>query len=219
MKQVKSRWVAFLFLLICIDIMGKDIVKLPEAKLKGRLSLEESLYLRRSQRRFKDKPLSLEMISQLLWAGQGITDKKKGILFRTAPSAGALYPIRLYLVSAQGLFRYIPEEHSLEKISFQDLREKLSSACLGQRWVKEAPINIIICAQYGPMLQRYGKRGERYVYIEVGHVAQNIHLQAVSLGLGSVPIGAFIDEEVKVIIGEKEFEPLYVIPVGYVEVE
>ncbi|MBU3912424.1 MAG: SagB/ThcOx family dehydrogenase [Candidatus Omnitrophica bacterium] len=192
------------------------LIQLPKPLNKGNISLEEVIFRRRSQRSFKQKDLSLQQISQLLWAGQGITAEKGFHGLRTAPSAGALYPMEIYLLAKNGLFRYLPNGHKLESLSEQDLRGALADSSFGQTAISQAPVNIVICAVYSRLTSKYGERGIRYAHIEVGHIAQNIHLQAVALGLGSVPIGAFNDEEVKKILSLPiDHEPLYIIPVGY----
>jgi len=191
-----------------------EIIQLSKPKLDGEISVEKAISKRRSIRSYARRELTLEQISQLLWAAQGITDKFRG--FRAAPSAGALYPLEVYMANKDGLFHYIPQGHKLEKISPEDIRKSLSQAALGQSWVAEAAIDIIICAVYEQATSRYGQRGIRYTDIEVGHAAENIHLQAVVLGLSSVPIGAFRDEAVSKILSLPEDErPLYIIPVGY----
>lgn len=192
------------------------LIKLPKPKEKGKLSLEETIKKRRSERSLSGKELTLQEISQLLWSCQGITDENRR--FRSAPSAGATYPLGIYLVSPEGLFHYIPHTHSIKRLKDKDLREELSRACLGQHFVRDAAIDIIICADFKRTTASYGKRGENYVYIEVGHVAENLHLQAVGLGLGSVPVGAFSDEAVKNVLDlPREVVPIYVIPVGYIQ--
>ncbi len=192
------------------------LIQLPEPLNKGNISLEEAIFKRRSQRSFKPEDLSLQQISQLLWSGQGITAEKRFYSLRTAPSAGALYPIEIYLLAKNGLFRYLPDGHKLESLGEQDLRGALADSSSGQAAISQAPVNIVICAVYLRVTSKYSQRGIRYAHIEVGHIAQNIHLQAVALGLGSVPIGAFNDEEVKRILSlPSNHEPLYIIPVGY----
>ncbi len=198
-------------LLIPLLMGGLMEIKLPPPKLDGKMSVEKAIYLRRSIRSYKKRELTWEEIGQLLWAGQGITDKKRG--FRAAPSAGATYPLELYIIIKDGIYHYIPNEHKLIKIKDGNFKKDLYEACLHQDWVFEAPLNIIITANFERTTRYYGERGIRYVWIEAGHVAENIHLQAVALGLGSVPIGAFYDNKIKEILGVKE-APLYVIPVG-----
>ena len=192
------------------------IIKLPDPKEKSNISLEESIKRRRSERNLSGKGLSLEQIGQLLWACQGVTDKNGR--YRSAPSAGATYPLEIYLVAGDGMFHYIPEQHSIKRIKDMDLRGELSQACLGQGFVKDAAIDIVICADFERTTGRYGERGKNYVYIEVGHAAENLHLQAAAEGLGSVPVGAFSDLKVKKVLGlSEELVPIYVVPVGYIE--
>lgn len=187
-------------------------MKLSSPRRSGNVSLEETLQKRRSKRSFITKELTWEQISQLLWAGQGIAGRS----YRTAPSAGALYPLETYLIIKDGVYRYKPEEHELELTLKGDVRIQLCRAALDQRFIEEAPVNIVIAAVYQRTERRYGKRAARYVHIEVGHAAQNIHLQAVALELGSVPIGAFHDEQVQRALSlPKNVQPLYIIPVGY----
>lgn len=189
-------------------------MELPQPLTKGKISVEEAILKRRSVRSFADKPLSLEQISQLLWSAQGLTSLPGG--YRAAPSAGATYPLEMYLVSKEGVFHYLLEKHWLKKISEENKLNSLAEACLDQEWVRQGAINIVITAIFERTTLRYRQRGIGYVYIEVGHVAENIHLQAVALGLGSVPVGAFDDESVtKVLELPKKIKPLYVIPVGY----
>jgi len=191
---------------------------LPEPRLKSAVSLEETLLQRRSAREYADEALTLEEVSQLLWAAQGVTAEWGG---RTAPSAGALYPLETYLVVgnvenlAPGVYKYKPERHELVKVKDDDVREELAKASLGQSWVKEGAIDIVIAAVYERTTRKYGDRGVRYVHMEAGHAAQNICLQATALDLGIVTVGAFHDEQVKNILGMARDEtPLYVIPVG-----
>ncbi|RLC70773.1 MAG: nitroreductase [Chloroflexi bacterium] len=193
-------------------------VRLPSPELKGKVSVEEALLKRRSVRDYRDEPLTLEEVSQLLWAAQGITDPRG---FRAAPSAGATYPLETYLVVgrveglAPGLYHYDPAKHRLVKLNDQDLRVELAAAALGQEWVKEAAVDIVFAAVYERTTQRYGNRGIRYVHMEVGHVGQNVYLEAVALGLGTVVIGAFYDDQVKKVLDLPEDEhPLYIMPVG-----
>ncbi len=194
----------------------KEII-LPQPETKGKVSLEEAIFKRRSQRRFQEEGLSLRQISQLLWAGQGITAKQDSFNFRAAPSAGALYPLELYALTKDGLYHYIPEGHKLEILSDGDLRRDLADACLGQDSVSSAALDIVISAVYERVTAKYGQRGVQYTHIEAGHVAQNIHLQATALGLGSVSIGAFSNDKVKNILNlSGEEVPLYIIPVGHI---
>ncbi len=204
----------FLFLL-CIFGGVENEIALPPPHLRGNISIEEALKNRRSMRSFNKESLCIEEISQLLWAAQGITDTLHGFEFRAAPSAGALYPLEIYAVVEEGIYRYIPEEHKLVLIRKGDFRTKLSNAALSQPVIASAPVDFVITALYARTTKKYGERGIRYVHIEAGHVAENIQLQAVGLGLGSVPIGAFYDEKVRSVIDCTEEEsPIYIIPVG-----
>ena len=197
----------------CEMAKGK-FIDLPKPKTKGTVSVEETIAKRRSKRSYSSKALSNEQISQLLWSVQGITDEGKGL--RAAPSAGALYPLEVYLVKEDGLYHYVPKGHKLELMKPEDLRPGLAKASWGQDFISQAPISIVICAVYSRVTSKYGLRGSRYVEIEVGHAAENIHLQAVALGLGSVPAGAYSDEAVSRLLElPKNEEPLYIIPVGY----
>ena len=193
--------------------MTKEI-KLLKPKEKGIISIEETLHQRRSVRDYKKISLSLEEVSQCLWAGTG-----KNLYRRTAPSAGATYPLEIYLVAGEveglepGVYHYSISKHYLERVIDGDVRKSLSRAALEQRMIERAPISIIIAADYNRTTGHYGQRGIRYVHMEVGHVGQNISLQTVALNMGTVMIGAFDDQRVKEILRIEE-EPLYIIPVG-----
>lgn len=159
------------------------------------------------------KPLTLEQISQLTWAAQG-KDGRSG--YRTVPSAGATYPLELFIVAADGFFHYLYAKHALEKLSEKDLRAHLCSAAWGQGFIADAAVTLIFAAQFSRTTGRYGQRGIRYVYMEAGHAAQNVHLQAQALGLGSVAVGAFDDASVsKVLSLPSDLEPLYMVVVGH----
>jgi SagB-type dehydrogenase family enzyme len=179
------------------------------------MSLEEALALRRSRRQFAPRNLSWEQISQLLWAAQGITDEIHG--FRTAPSGGALRPLELYFAIEDGIYHYNPQGHEIDRTLTVDLRPDIARAAIGQGWVQEAALDIVIAATYEKSEAVYGERARRLIDMEAGHVAQNLHLQAVSLGLGSVPIGAFNRDEVQRILEMPEHHrPVYIVSVGYV---
>lgn len=193
-------------------------IQLPPVSYQGKVSLEEAISKRRSQRSFRQKDLSWEEVGQLLWAAQGITGKSLGLGFRASPSAGALYPMEIYALTKDGLFHYLADGHKLEVLNDKDLRKDLASAAFGQGSVSQAPLDIVIAAVFKRVTAKYGQRGIRYVHIEAGHIAQNIHLQAVALGLGSFPIGAFSDEQVQTALSlPKDHAPLYIIPVGYTD--
>jgi SagB-type dehydrogenase family enzyme len=193
-----------------------EAMKLPEPKFSSKTSVEEALLKRRSVRDYKEDSLTLEQISQLLWAAQGVTEKWGG---RTAPSAGALYPLEIYLVVGKvrelkpGLYQYDPEKQTISQKKEGDLREKLTEASLGQDEILRAPATVVITAVYERTQKKYHQRGVQYVHMEVGSAGENIYLQAESLGLGTVFIGAFEDEEVKEVLGISE-EPLGIMPVG-----
>jgi len=192
---------------------GEEII-LPEPLLKGDYSLEEALLMRASVRSFSDRKLEIEKISQLLWAAQGINRKSSG--GRTAPSAGALYPLEIFIVVADGVYHYLPHEHKLMKIVSGDIRQKLSAACLLQQSVSDASADKMIAAIYERTTVKYGNRGERYVHMEAGHACQNILLTAVTLEIGAVPVGAFDDSSVQGLLNlPSNYMPLYVIPIGY----
>jgi len=189
------------------------IITLPKPNFDGPISLEKAITARRSWRDFQSQPLTLEQIGQLAWAAQGQDTKSK---YRTAPSAGATYPLELFVVNEQGLFHYLPGKHALEKLTDRDLRSALATAGWGQEFVEAAPLTMVFAAEFDRTTRRYGKRGIRYVYMEAGHAAQNVHLQAEALGLGSVTVGAFDDASVsKVLSLPVNFEPVYMVVVGY----
>lgn len=193
-------------------------IKLTQPNLKGKLSLEEVLSKRRSIRDYKNEEISFEDFSQLLWSLQGITDRLNGL--RTAPSAGALYPLEIYAVVGNvkglkaGVYKYFPFSHSIKKILDGDKRKDLANSALGQESIIEGAVSFVITAVYSRTTKKYSQRGERYVIMEVGHAAQNLLLQATALNLGAVPIGAFYDNKVKSLLKLDEEEPLYIIPVG-----
>lgn len=193
-------------------------VKLPAPVMKSQVSLEETLSRRRSVREYTGKSLTLQEVSQLLWAAQGVTSRSGG---RTAPSAGALYPLEIYLVAGgvenldAGVYRYQPEKHELATVKNTDVRKDLAEAALQQTSISDGAIDIVIAAVYERTTVKYGERGIRYVHMEAGHAAQNVALQSTALELGTVTIGAFYDERVKAVLGmEQDETPLYIMPVG-----
>ena len=197
---------------------GNGDVALPEPSLEGEVAVERALALRRSVREFAPEPLSLSAVSQLLWAAQGITDPAG---LRTAPSAGALYPLDVYLVVgavtgvAPGVYRYEPRRHRLVAGAAGDPRAAVAKAALGQDWVAEAPAVVVLAAVYQRTARKYGERAARYVHMEVGHAAQNVYLQAAALGLGTTMVGAFRDEELaRVLELPGQVKPLGILPVG-----
>ncbi len=203
--------------------MNKKYTNLPSPETSGDKSVEETIKRRRSERTFISRPLSSKQLSQILWAAQGITYRDK----RAAPSAGATYPIDLYVVIGSssvteidtGLYHYIPEGHRIEflKDLEEDLIYQLAEASLFQMFIADAPISIVITGEYERTTIVYGRRGIRYVLLEAGHVSQNIYLQVTSLGLGTVAIGAFHDHEVSNLFGLPQNQrPLYIMPIGSV---
>lgn len=194
--------------------MAAKTIPLPEPKILGKMSVEEAIFRRRSERSFQPSELPLEQISQLLWSAQGITDKSWG--FRAAPSAGALYPLTIYIMKKDGVFRYLPDGHKLLELSNEDRRPSLVRASLAQSFIGEAPLVIIVAGNFRITEAKYGQRSYRYLNMEVGHVAENIHLQAVAMGLVSVPVGAFWDDVVAKILELPDTQdPFYLIPVGH----
>jgi SagB-type dehydrogenase family enzyme len=197
---------------------GTGGIALPEPRLEGEVSVEKALALRRSLREFAAEPLPLAAASQLLWAAQGIT-APDGL--RTAPSAGALYPLEVYLVAGSvsgvpaGVYRYAPRRHALIPIQRGDPREALAEATFRQDWIAEAPAIVVLAAVYQRTSRKYGERGARYVHIEAGHAAQNVYLQAGALGFGTTLVGAFDDEDLARVLGlPKRVEPIGLLPVG-----
>src|SRR5512144_1512987 len=194
-----------------------DSVSLPSPRPTSAVSLEEALARGRSVRDFADAGLSLEDTAQLLWAAQGITHSEG---LRTADSAGALYPLEVYLVAGRvatlpaGIYRHDPRRHQLARTASGDRRRGLASTALHQTWIADAPAVVVIAAVFRRTSVKYGERGERYVHVEAGHAAENVCLQAVALGLGTTVVGAFSDAEVKRLLGFSEEEPLLLIPVG-----
>ena len=199
-------------------LISNVLISLPESSHESNFSIEEALLKRRSTREYSGDPLTLDEISQILWSAQGITHENR---LRTAPSAGGLYPLELYVVVGDvegleaGIYHYMPIENNLLKTVDGDRRSDIADAALGQDWVEKAAINIVITAIYERTTGKYDDRGIRYVHIEVGHAAQNICLQATALNLGVVTVGAFHDEKVVQILHlNPEEKPLYIIPIG-----
>jgi SagB-type dehydrogenase family enzyme len=199
---------------------GGRIIRLPSWDLDGSTSIEKSLAERRSVRSYGDEDVTIGELSQLLWAAQGVTNRRG---FRTAPSAGALYPLEVVVVAgrvsglAPGVYRYGSADHELVKTIDGDRRVALWQAGLEQSAIRNAPVILVFCAVYERTTLKYGERGIRYVHMEAGHAAQNVCLQAISLRLGTVVIGAFHDKQVKHTLELKTDEsPLVILPVGKV---
>ncbi len=198
------------------------IMRLPRPQFDEKASLEKALRERRTVRSFRPDPLSLDQLSGLLWAAQGITEERG--FKRSAPSAGALYPMDVYVAAGErsvtelnaGLYHYQPADNSLKRLADSDARNALARASLGQMWMSKAPVNLVITAEYARICGKYGDRGVRYAMIEAGHVGQNIFLMAEALGLGAGIVGAFDDQEVIQLMKiPRAHEPLLIMPVGY----
>jgi len=200
--------------------MKQTVIKLLPPQLEGKLSLEEAIAKRRSVREYSTEPLTLFELGQILWSAQGVTGAGK---LRAAPSAGATYPLELFVFVGNetvnelqaGIYHYQVDSHSLSLHRSGDSRQGLATAALEQEFIANAPMGIVICALHPRTSYRYGRRGERYVHMEVGHVGENIHLQALALGLTTVEVGAFDDEEVRKVLGlDEQIKPLYIMPIG-----
>ena len=194
------------------------VFKLPAPQHRGLVSVERALAARRSIRNFLNSPLELQETSQLLWSAQGISNSRG---YRTAPSAGALYPLEVYAAVGNvtdleaGIYKYIIREHALLEKATGDRRQDICRAALHQSYISAAPVVLLLCTVNDRVLNKYGERGMRYVFMEVGHAAQNVCLQAVALGLGTTVIGAFRDSDVKAAAHMDENEhPAYIITTG-----
>jgi SagB-type dehydrogenase family enzyme len=201
-----------------VRVSADAVIKLPKPRLKGTVSIEEALRRRRSTRAFKNKPLSLEDVSQLLWAAQGVTGAFNE---RTAPSAGGTFPLEVYLVAGEveglpsAVYKYRRRVHELSHVVGGDRRAGLAEASLGQDCVRKCAAAVVISAVYQRTVAEYGERGVRYVHMEAGHVGQNLHLQAAALDLGTVMVGAFDEDAVAAVLELPEDEsPVYIAPLG-----
>lgn len=190
-------------------------IRLPQPSLKSEISFEETAFKRHSVRSFKKSSLEIQEISQVLWAayGKNIYGKK------TVPSAGATYPFDVYVVIGDvrgiesGIYIYDGEEHILHPVVSGDFRDAIAKAAYGQRFIAQAPVSIVLVAQFHRTTSFYGKRGERYVFLDAGHIGQNVSLQVETMGLGTCMVGAFDDEMVAEILGVKG-DVVYIMPVG-----
>jgi len=198
------------------------VMKLPQPKMEGSISVEQAIRQRRTIRAFSSRILQLDQLSQLLWSAQGLTGSRR--FKRAAPSAGALYPMDVYAVVGQnsvvqidaGVYRYEPRAHMLALVTNQDLRDRVARAAISQMWMANAPINLVITAEYSRVIGKYGKRGIRYAQIEAGHIGQNLFLQAEAVGLKAGIVGAFHDKEVAEVMKlPRSYEPLLIMPIGY----
>ncbi|HUT86298.1 MAG TPA: SagB/ThcOx family dehydrogenase [Elusimicrobiales bacterium] len=222
MKKILAFFVMLIFCVAGANMLSSkkktdgNLINLPKPSYSGKTSIEQALLQRRSVRSYANKPLTLKEISQLLWATQGITNKSG---FRTAPSAGANYPLELYAIIqnadgvSRGIYKYIPQGHKLKKVRETDKIDFENMSL--QSWISKSPVIFAITAIYERITKRYGERAAKYVHMEAGHAAQNLQLQGISLNIGSCVVGAFSDDEISKMLGlSKTEKPLYLIPTG-----
>jgi SagB-type dehydrogenase family enzyme len=202
-------------------VMEGNVIKLPAAERSAGMSLNEALNNRRSVRRYSQAPVDIGQVSQLLWSAQG-TNNERG--FRTAPSAGATFPLEMYVMAnnitglERGIYHYNPFENTLELIRAGSFDSALMRASLSQSMIVDAAMVMIFAAVFERTTRRYNERGIRYVYNEIGHAGQNVHLQAAALNLGTVVIGAYNDEEVEAVLNlGDDVRVLYLMPVGVLD--
>lgn len=193
--------------------IGEKITFSP-APVKGNLSLEETLWLRRSIRSFTDQPLTWDQIGRLLWAAQGVNRPETG--GRTSPSAGATYPLETYVVLPDGIYKYLPREHTAQKVVAGEMRQILSDAGLGADSAQQSPCVMIFTAVFERTVAKFGKDAYPYVYLEAGHAAQNVLLEAAALGLGAVPNGSILGYSSKKPLGlPRDEDVVYILIIGY----
>jgi len=204
-----------------LQAMAQDTVKLPNPQIEGGMSVEQAIHERKSIRSFSDVPLTLEQVSQILWSAGGATVDGVTGPTRAYPSAGAVYPLEIYIVAGNvtglepGVYRYDWKEQALKIIKKGDVRPSLATAAFGQAMVQQAPVTVVITALYEKVSSRYGEdRAVKFVSMDAGHLGQNVHLEAQSLGLGTVMVGAFTPQEVSNVIGVEKETPVYMMPVG-----
>jgi len=198
-----------------------DKIKLPARKLSDKVNIGYALQKRTSCRNYERKSVTLQQLANMLWAAQGVVSQSF-TMRRTAPSAGATFPLEIFVAVRkegvdgldQGIYQYIPKEHALKQINEKDVTKELVKACFNQDFIQNAGVNLLIAAEFERTKERYASRGERYVYMETGSVTQNISLEAVEQGMGTVVVGAFDDEAVQNIFGLEKWYPLAVMPVG-----
>jgi SagB-type dehydrogenase family enzyme len=215
-------------LVILISSLGSETmaaeIALPSPSYKGTVSVEEALKARRTHRSFQSRPLTLKQFSQILWGAYGVSAQKYGSFLKTAPSAGALYPLDIYGVVgeggvetlAPGVYHFRPENHAVELVKEGDLRAQVARHALQQMWMAKAPLMLIITGEYNRSSIKYGPRGVTYTHIEAGHVGQNIFLQTEAIGLKAGIVGAFDNRGVVTTMGvPPSHDPLLIMPVGY----
>ena len=201
-----------------MTVVQQETVALPAPQRKGTMSLEESIAARRSRRAYASHPVTLAELGQLLWAAQGITGPEGQ---RTAPSAGALYPLELYVSAskveglAPGIYKYDPEHHDLTLHVAGDRRRELTAAAKDQDCMRFSACAILFAADYERTASKYAERAIRFVCLEVGHASENVYLQATALGLGTCAIGAFEPAELRREVQlPKEEEPVSMLTIG-----
>lgn len=194
------------------------MIKLPEPQLDGRMSLERAIHLRRSIRDFTNDTVSLTQLSQILWSGQGITDNKNG--FRAAPSAGAVFPMQLWIhvdrvagLTKDGLYTYDPVKNELHEVPKPANERTLAAICFGQNWIDTAAFSILITSTTQKMIDKYGADCVRFLYQEAGHIAQNMELQAVAVNLAGTPIEAYKAPDIQAFLGTTQ-DPVYIVSFG-----
>jgi SagB-type dehydrogenase family enzyme len=204
------------------SIAQEGVMKLPPPSVNGTVSLEQAINQRRTVRKFASRPLEVHQVSQLLWSAQGITEENG--FKRAAPSAGALYPMDIYVVVGHnsvaqmeaGIYQYDPKGHVLSLVVKSDLREVVARAAFSQMWIARAPLSMVVTAEFKRVTVKYKKRGVIYAVIEAGHMGQNLFLQAEALGLKAGIVGAFHEkkliEALKLSAGHN---PVLIMPMGY----
>lgn len=214
-RLIISFLLVFCFFWASINFAADKIIELPKPVMNDNFSLDKALMERRSVRDYTAQQLSVQQISQLLWAADGISEPKRKL--RTAPSAHAAYPLNLYLVKHDGVWQYDALTHSVKELIDGDMRKHLQKACMGQKQVAKAPGVIVITMQNDKISNKMGQDdGKRVALLEAGHVAQNLLLEATALGLVGVPMTGFNDQEVRAVLTIPEGQAtIYIIPVGY----
>jgi len=230
MFTIKSRMLILLiyslscFTFFPVKIAIAGAISLPKPLYKGTVSVEEALKARRTTRSFSSRPLKLKQLSQILWGAYGVTARKYGSLLKTAPSAGALYPLDIYCVVgkgsvdnlAPGVYHFNPEDHSASLLREGDQRAEVARHSLHQVWMARAPLMLIVTGEYERSTTKYGPRGVTYTHIEAGCVGQNIFLQAEAMGLKVGIVGAFNNSKITAITGlPSSHEPMLIMPVGF----
>jgi len=217
-------FLALVLVVLLLAVSGSALaqaISLPRPRLQSKVSVEEAIQARRSIRAFARAPLQFSEVAQIVWAAQGITESAQGR--RAAPSAGALYPVEIYLAVTKGgveglevgVYRYDAANHGLQRVSAENRTERIVRAARNQTWAGQAALMVIIAGEYARTAVKYGERAQRYVHIEVGCVAENIFLQVQALGLRAGIIGAFDDASLQEAATlPAAHEPLLIMPVG-----